>query len=331
MDFINDRQFWWRIKWQWAVLIVFIAGITIGLIGRIFGLFEPLTSLSAALIFLSEALFLVSAAVFAFAMLLLCYEICKMLRENTDKLNTVSNSLEEQKRLLKTIDRGVRMSEIAKQIAYRDADWEGLRDTVVDKLHKKDFDLTYTLIDNIAKRDAYKELADQLRTQADAFKNANEDERASQVITYVERLMDKHQWVRASDQIERLINAFPHSEKAQKMPAILSERKDMRKKELLAEWDESIKRQDTDKSLTILKELDLYLTPSEGLALQESAKDAFRTKLHNLGVRFSMEVADKNWDEAISTGQAIMKEFPNSRMAAEIRTKMSVLKDLANK
>ena len=77
--------------------------------------------------------------------------------------------------------------------------------------------------------------------------------------------------------------------------------------------------------LEILKELDLYLTPNEGLALQEAAREVFRTKLHNLGVQFALAVAGKDWAKAIGTGRGIMDEFPNSKMAEEIRDRWDAL------
>jgi hypothetical protein len=95
---------------------------------------------------------------------------------------------------------------------------------------------------------------------------------------------------------------------------------------LLAAWDDAVKQQETDRGLEILKELDQYLTPNEGLALQEAARDIFRTKLHNLGVQFSIAVTEKQWDNALNVGRQIIKEFPNSRMSKEIHGKMDVLK-----
>jgi len=94
----------------------------------------------------------------------------------------------------------------------------------------------------------------------------------------------------------------------------------------LAAWDDAVKGQETDRSLDILKELDLYLTPNEGLALQEAARDVFRTKLHNLGVQFSIAVTKKQWPSALGIGQQIVKDFPNSRMSEEIRGKLNVLR-----
>ncbi len=74
-----------------------------------------------------------------------------------------------------------------------------------------------------------------------------------------------------------------------------------------------------------LRELDTYLTPTEGLALKESASSVFRTKLHNLGVQFALAVTEKKWAGALEAGQQIVRDFPNSRMSHEIRSKMDIL------
>jgi hypothetical protein len=63
--------------------------------------------------------------------------------------------------------------------------------------------------------------------------------------------------------------------------------------------------------------------------LQEAATEVFKNKLHNLGVRFSLAVSDKQWNEALQTGHEIIKSFPNSRMADEIRQKLITLRNLA--
>jgi hypothetical protein len=130
-------------------------------------------------------------------------------------------------------------------------------------------------------------------------------------------------------QIESVIKNYPDSEKAKALRQKFVDKKEQRKRQLLAAWDEAVKRDDTDRSLIVLKELDTYLTPSEALALQEAASEVFKNKLHNLGVRFSLAVSDKQWTEALQTGQEIIRAFPNSRMADEIREKLATLKNLA--
>jgi len=146
------------------------------------------------------------------------------------------------------------------------------------------------------------------------------------MLTHIDKLIDNCQWVRASTQIEELIKAYSDSERAKAMRQELLDKKRERKRILLAAWDDAVQRQETDRSLEILKELDLYLTPNEALALQEAARDVFRTKLHNLGVQFSIAVTEKRWTNALDVGQQIVEDFPNSKMADEIRDKLDVLR-----
>jgi hypothetical protein len=73
----------------------------------------------------------------------------------------------------------------------------------------------------------------------------------------------------------------------------------------------------------------MYLTPNEALALQEAASDVFKTKLHNMGVQFSIAISGKQWSEAYKVGLQIMKAFPNSKMAGEIRSKVVILRQKA--
>jgi len=128
-------------------------------------------------------------------------------------------------------------------------------------------------------------------------------------------------------QIEKLIKDHLQSEKTLQLRQKLLDKKQERKRILLTAWDDAVKRQDTERSLDILRELDLYLSPNEGLALQEAARDAFMNKLHNLGVQFSLAVSDKEWAKAYRTGRQIINDFPNSKMSQEIRERMDVLKE----
>ena len=165
-----------------------------------------------------------------------------------------------------------------------------------------------------------------MRAEADGYRNATDQERVNKVIEHIEKLFERYDWARASLQIERLIRMAPNSEKAKAMRQKLLDKKEERKKILLNAWDDAVKRQATDRSLEILRELDMYLTPNEGLALQEAARDVFRNKLHNLGVQFSIAISGKQWDRALKTGREITRDFPNSRMAEEIREKWDILK-----
>ena len=214
-------------------------------------------------------------------------------------------------------------------IAYRDMDRYHLRATVMEKLYQQDFDATASMIEDIVRRPEYKVLGEELRKTVDKYRNSSEHQRAAHAVEYVDNLLDEYQWTAATAQIERLIKKYPDMPEIQQMRKKLTSKKELHKRQLLAAWDEAVRKEDTDRSLQVLKELDLYLTPSEGLALQEAASQIFKNKLHNMGVQFALAVTEKQWTRALASAKEIMREFPNSRMAQEVQSKLATLTELS--
>jgi len=310
-------------RFKWHIAIICAALVIVFLLSVFTDIFQTAeTNRMRLLVIMLGVLIILSALL---TMLSRVFKIVDTLQDFSAKLKEVTGALEKIHAGLAQIDRSTRVSETAKAIAFRDADRQSLREAVFEKLQQQDFNGAQEVIDEIAKRPEYQELAEQLRAQVEKYHTANNQERMNQVIAHIEKLLDDCQWVRASAQIEGLIKAYPDFEQAKSMRQILLDKKQERKKILLAAWDDAVRQQETDRSLEILKELDLYLTPNEGLALQEAARDVFRTKLHNLGVQFSIAITEKQWASALGIGQQIITDFPNSRMSEEIRGKLEVL------
>ena len=321
MDLGKDRLLW---RFKRHIIIIYIALLAVVLLTLFTSVFQ--TSQPGSI---PQLVWLLAALVFLIAVIIILskvFVILDALQENGAKLERIAEALEKNRSVLVQINQSTRLSETARAIAFRDADRQSLREAVFDKLQQHDFDTTYEIIDEIAHSTRHQELAEQLRAEADRYRGATDAERANQTIAHIEKLFERYQWAKASAQIERLIKAYPDSEKAKAMRQKLLDKKEERKKILLTAWDDAVKRQATDRSLEILRELDLYLTPNEGLALQEAARDVFRNKLHNLGVQFSLAVSGKQWDKALRTGQQIIRDFPNSKIAEEIHEKMDILK-----
>jgi len=320
----------WRFSWHFLFVLLVLLAVATGTCGAIIAHAAPEQSRTALGLWVIGAVSFVLAVLTGFfAILLLTHENVKSIKDNAEKLDNTVEMVTRNRNLLGQIAQGVRLSDAAKEIAFRDTDRLELAEAVLARLHQHDFDTTYAMIDAMAERTAYKDLAEHLRRTTDKYRNATEEERVNQIVAHVDKLCEQSHWSQAAAVIERFITTFPHSEKAKAMPARLHRQKARRKRELLAAWDNAVKRQETDRSLEILKELDQYLTPTEGLALQESASSVFRTKLHNLGVQFSLAVSERQWQTALETGQQIVRDFPNSRMAHEIRSKMDILHERA--
>ncbi len=314
-----------RFQWQIVIASIMLTSLALVIILSVFtNVFEELQAHAAFAKILSFVGFALLGGVAT--LLIIILKTFDPGMKNDRHLENITDLLKKNNDYMLQTTKNTQLSETAKAIASRDIDRQSLREAVFDKLQQQDFFAACEIVDEIAHSSPYKELAETLRKETDKYRNASDEERVNQVLAQIEKLFQTYQWAKAGARIEKLITDFPNSKKAKAARQELVERKQQRKRILLRAWDEAVKRQETDKSLEILKELDLYLTPNEGLALQEAARDVFRTKLHNLGVQFSLAVSEKQWAKAVEIGRQIIRDFPNSRIADEIRQGMSALK-----
>ena len=329
MDFLKTRKTStiWRFKWHFLFAFLILLSVILAVIGWL----VRVASIDVALGFWKAAGVISAIAMISavFAALLLIYETLCALKDTAEKLENSTETLNRHNTLLVQISQGARLSDTAKEIIFRDAEQMELGEAALNKLHLHEFDEAEAMIEAMSQQLKYKDLAKRLKRMAERYRSATEEGRVNQIIAHIETLFRQNRWVQAAAQIENLINTFPYSDKAKTMPARLRAEKNRHKRELLAAWDAAIRNKETDRGLEILKELDLYLTPTEALALKESAATVFRTKLHNLGVEFSVAITDKNWQKAHELAKEIVHNFPNSRMAVEIRGKMDILQDRA--
>ncbi len=322
MDFEKGRLL---SRFKWHLVVVYIALIAVILLVFFTNIFRtPANGLIPQFVWFLIALTLLFTAITVLSKL---FKVLGVVQQQDAKLEKVISRIDKNRQILLQLERNTRLTEAAKAIAFRDDIQQILRQTVYNRLQQQDFDSVNKIITEIADSTPYKELARQLRIDADRYCDSSDHERVNQVITHLDKLLDEYRWIEASELIEKLIEAEPESQKAKEMRQRLVDKKAERKKILLTAWDDAVKRQATDRSLEILRELDMYLTPNEGIALQEAARDVFRNKLHNLGVQFSLAVSGKQWQRAIDAGRGIIRDFPNSKMAEEIRNKMPILKE----
>jgi hypothetical protein len=314
-------------SWHWTFLLAVAVSILFGLLFFLLALNASKQSPARAIYwFLTAMAFAIAPVVALVGFFILFEKNIKAIKSLASQTDTAVEMLNRQRNLLFQIAQAAKLSDTAREIAYRQDEQNQLRETILESLHKHDFDNTYAMIQNMQTQPRYKELAEELKTLADKYRDGTDQSRIRQIINHIEDLCSRYNWAAANAQVETLIKTFPDSTEAAKMPARIQELKAERKRMLLDQWDKAVKKDDVDSSIKILKEMDQYLTPKEGLALQESASYVYKTKLHNLGVQFSLAVTEKNWETALQTGKEIIRDFPNSRMAKEIRQKMDILK-----
>ncbi len=266
-----------------------------------------------------------------------CYIMIKLLisiesgiHEQTETLIRLLKHLDQVKQQLDKLNENILLSEDAKAIAFREKDFNVLKQAIDEEIAKQNWESAEYLIRQMENRFGYRTQAQQLRNKIDQLRKERFEQEIAQEKKKFETFLAEYNWDAAANELAIIKQKFPNAEtEIQQLEERLEAAKTSRKKHLLNLWDEAVKKNEVDRGIEILKELDKYLTPSEVAALEESARGVFRAKLHNLGMQFSLLVTEKLWDKAYEVGLEIIKEFPNSRMAQEIRERLDALKEKA--
>lgn len=251
------------------------------------------------------------------------------VRTTAGRLARAESLLNDQAASARTLAELGALSDQAKSLLFRDREIEALREVLREDLIRQDYETAEALVASVEQRSGYAGEAARLREEIEAARKASVEEKLDAAIDRIQKTIAEKDWDRADREAQRIVRIFPRDARVIALPERISAARTGHKRALLQDYGEAIRRNDVERGIELLKELDLYLTPQEAAALQESARGVFRAKLHNLGVQFAISVTDEQWDDAVSTGEDIVRQFPNSRMAQEVQEKMDLLRERA--
>ena len=264
----------------------------------------------------------------------LLYPLTKsLLRQERDVANRFEQflgAMENQRDLLEQIRETNSLSDAAKQIAYRAKDRETLRTAIREDIEKGDFEAAIALVEEMQSRFGYRKEAEDLREEIETSWRSAKEKAVGEMLQQIEAAIARSEWKNAQRLTTKLVRIYPDHPEALRMPERIEVGRDNQKRELLKQWKDAITRDDVNQSIELLKQLDQYLSPSEAEAYKESARDVFKKRLQQLGVQFALHVHDRNWNDAVRIGRQITEEFPNTRMAQEVREKMVILERKAS-
>jgi hypothetical protein len=247
-------------------------------------------------------------------------QVVQPLLERIDQMSILVNMISEQQLL----------SDRAKSIAFRVKDREALRRAISEEMAKQDWEAALVLADEIERGFGYRGEAARVRQEIDQKRQETIRRQINDALGTIDRHTRAEQWSAALREAERLMQMFPDNEQVRNLPVEIENRRQGHKRQLLSSWTDAVARHDVDGSIEILKQLDTYLTPAEAESMQETARSVFKEKLNNLGKQFSSAVQDHRWIEAIRVGEQVIREFPNSRIAQEVRENMDSLRQRAS-
>lgn len=262
-----------------------------------------------------------------FAPLLVKIE-ANMMRQLSE-MRDLSEAVAQHGRQLEQIAENTRISDAAKQVAHRQQEIEAVRNAIREDIRREDWEAALGLVEEIERRFGYRQEAERLREELDSARRDAIQKKLARAIEVIEGHFRAHQWDRAQNEIERLKHALPGDAKVLSLMDRMKLLQDQHKQALRAEWQEAVRRNDTDNAINVLKELDPYLSPAEAQSLQTEARNVFKEKLSQLGLQFQFAVNEKRWQDALRIGLDLVRDFPNARMAHEVREVLDTLRERA--
>jgi len=251
------------------------------------------------------------------------------LARQLEAIHDLSEALQRAVGALDSIAENTRISDMTKSLAHREQEVDTLQRAIRDRIRNEHWEPALTLIEELERRFGQKQEAERLRVELDDVRRVAIQDKLNEAIEMVEGHFRSHEWDRAENEIDRLAHIVPDEPKVRALRDRMRALQAQHKHTLKQAWEEAVRRSDTDHAIDILRELDQYLTPTEAQSLQASARHVFKDKLLQLGIQFRFAVTEKRWQDALRTGLELVREFPNARMASEVREALDALRERA--
>lgn len=211
------------------------------------------------------------------------------------------------------------LSDDARRVLNRQREREMLNATIEQDIASGNFDGALVLINELAEHFGYRADAEEFRSRIDQIRRASVEAEVTDAITGLDAIIAERRWDDAHAEAGRIRRLFPSSPRSERLDDRVREAHDGFKKELERDFLVATQAGDLEKSISLLRQLDAYLSPREAEPLRELARGVIGKARDNLGASFKLAVQDRRWSEAAALGEQIIQQFPNSRMAAEVR------------
>lgn len=238
--------------------------------------------------------------------------------------------VDELARTVRALNAHASLSNDARRVLNRQAERDLLRQAIEEDINNKNWDAAMVLVKELAENFGYCADAEEFRRKIDQARSQTLEREVADAIGYLDGLIIQRRWDEAMADAGRIQRLYPDSPRVDGLRARVEEARTSYRKELERQFLQAAQEGRAEDALSIMKELDPYLTPAEAEPLREMARGVIGMARDTLGASFKMAVQDRNWREAARLGDRIIAEFPNSRMAAEVRDVIDGIRMRAN-
>ena len=221
------------------------------------------------------------------------------------------------------------LSDDARRVLNRARERDLLVRAIEEDIASEDWDAAVVLCNELANRFGYREDAEQFRQRVEQARSQTRDRNVAAAIAALDGLIVQRRWEHGIAHAESIQRLYPDSSRAAGLRQRVENARDRYKTDLERRFLHAAQGETPDEAMALLKELDAYLTEGEAEPFRELARGVIGKARENLGAAFKLAVRDHRWKDAAACGERIIAEFPNSRMAEEVRSVLGGVRERA--
>ena len=240
--------------------------------------------------------------------------------------------VEQLRQVQQTMERTAQhsaLSDDARRVLNRSKERELLCRAIEEDIRSRDWSAAQVLVNELAERFGYLRDAEQFRMRIEMARAEGLDNEVNEAIQKLDHLIVQRRWDEALSAADSIAAGFPVSPRVHALRGRVASAKRQYKEELERRFLLAAQAERFDEAMEILKDLDHYLTEKEAEPFREVARGVIGKARENLGASFKLACQDRQWELAISIGDQISQQFPNTRMAQEVQDIMPSLRQRA--
>lgn len=221
------------------------------------------------------------------------------------------------------------LSDDARRVLNRARERDLLCKAIQEDIKSEDWDAAMVLIRELAERFGYRSDAEEFREKVETARFTTLDRRVTDAIRGVDLMIAQSDWTAAENEASRIARLYPDSPKVEGLRHRVSAARDRFKLDLERRFLHAAQGDRIEEAMELLHELDQYLNENEAEHFREVARGVIGKARENLGAQFKLAIQDRMWARAEDVGEKIIAEFPNSRMAEEVRAMIDTVRQRA--
>ncbi|MDY7107654.1 MAG: hypothetical protein SYC29_03365 [Planctomycetota bacterium] len=313
-----------------SAVVLLISGLMRSLIGAVYGVILITAFGIVAGGALSDDWIVVGIGLLAAAIAGCSVPIVFALHDLAEREGSAAAALPQDLRdTLQQIHEHSMLSDSAKRVLFREREMDLLRAAIEADIAEGKYNVALTLCDEMADVFGHRNEAETFRSRIMQARQQRFDADVRAAMDQLDGLLRARDWAAVHQEASRIRRLYHDSHLVQNLDQRILQARAEHKHELEVQFLQAAQRDDVEAAMNLLKELDRYLEPAEAERLAEVAQGVVVKHRDNLGVQFKLAVNDRRWAEAARIGETIITEFPNTKMADEVRSMIDLLRTRA--